>query len=117
MRRMSQAACELPLRMRFYLNASLLSLYIYVFAWFVPEVSRIAYYLMITQIFFIPELLLGIPKEREKRRRLLIVLTASAAIVMFLAFLAKAGDSRIRILPYRTFLFHELPATPSRSIH
>ncbi|SDZ87663.1 EpsG family protein [Lachnospiraceae bacterium NK3A20] len=117
MKRMSQAACELPLRMRFYLNASLLSLYIYVFAWFVPEVSRIAYYLMITQIFFIPELLLGIPKEREKRRRLLIVLTASAAIVMFLAFLAKAGDSRIRILPYRTFLFHELPATPSRSIH
>ncbi|MGN1022959.1 MAG: EpsG family protein [Lachnospiraceae bacterium] len=101
---------------RFWYQANLLALYLYVFASFVPELSRIAYYLVTTQIFLVPALLRRIPKDREKTRKALTALVILAAVLIFVWFLHRASDSTIRILPYRSFLFHDLPETPSRSI-
>ena len=93
---------DLPDTERFYFNASLLALGIYVFGSFVPEVSRIAYYLSVTQLFYLPVLLLRSP---GKIRRLAVF----AAVLYFAAFLYKAGTPTIRILPYRSIVFHDLP--------
>jgi len=102
-------------KMRFYLHATFISLWLYVFGSFIPEVSRICYYMMITQILWIPELVSGMSLSKAKRKYLICAISF-AALVSFAAFLGKADDSRIRILPYQTFLFHDLPGTPSRSI-
>lgn len=104
-------------RFRFCRNAVWLSLYIYVFAWFVPEISRIAYYLVITQIFFVPELIALVPPGQQKWKKRLTILTGLACAVIFAVFLFRAYDVTIRILPYKSFLFHDLPSTPSRSIY
>ena len=101
--------------MRFYLHATMISLWLYVFGSFIPEVSRICYYLMITQILWIPGLISAM-KLPAVKRRCLVCAVGCAAVASFAAFLGRADDSRIRILPYQTFLFHDLPGTPSRSI-
>lgn len=100
----------------FGLKCTAMALWIYLFGSFIPEVSRICYYLTIPQVLLLPELLDCIPKSRLKMKKLLTALVAAAALASFAMFLRKADDSRIRILPYKTFLFHELPGTPSRSI-
>ncbi|MBO5503183.1 MAG: EpsG family protein, partial [Lachnospiraceae bacterium] len=76
-------------------------------AWFIPEISRIATYLTVTQIFLIPEVILRAKEERTER--VLTALTIVAGIAFFALFLWRAWDPLISILPYRTFVFHELP--------
>lgn len=107
---------DLSGRERFLFQAQLISLYIYVFGSFIPELSRICYYLVMTGIFFVPEALRKIPEDKKKMKRLLTACVVLAAFVMFAWFLHRADDETIRILPYQSFLFHDLPDTPSRSI-
>ena len=105
-------------KLRFYLNCTVLGLMIYVCGWFIPEVSRLCYYMTFTQIWFIP-LLAGRISEGEERRKTagrVRALIAAGAVLSFAVFLHNASDPYIKVLPYRTFLFHELPQTPSRSI-
>ena len=151
---------------RLYVNGSFLALLLYVFGWFVPEMSRICYYLTVTQIFLIPMLLHRIPENesmgilRSRRnqksagdtddsigaaslmdiassrgttsstdreasresgktctmRRLLTGIVILAAVLYFALFLKTAYRDTIKILPYKSFLFHELNQTPSGSI-
>lgn len=101
---------------RFYYQANLLALGIYVFGSFIPELSRICYYLVTTQIFLIPSLLERIPGEKKKTRKRLLLFVILVYLVLFAWFLRRASASTIRILPYRSFLFSDLPETPSRSI-
>ncbi|MCI2049858.1 MAG: EpsG family protein [Lachnospiraceae bacterium] len=110
------ALCAGDRRLRFYFNCSLGALACYVFCSFIPFVSRIAYYLSFTQIFLIPALLSAMPggTEREKKRRKILTgLTVAAAVLYFAAFLFKMSDENVRILPYQTFLFHDMPKTIS----
>ncbi len=107
-----------------YINGSFLALLLYVFGWFIPEVSRICYYLTFTQIFLIPMLLARIPenagmkgvKDPRTGRRLLTALVILGAGLYFAFFLKTAYRDTIKILPYKTFLFHDLNQTPSGSI-
>ena len=151
---------------RLYVNGSFLALLLYVFGWFVPEMSRICYYLTFTQIFLIPMLLHRIPENESLRilrgrrnqksagdtddsmcaaslmdiassrgttsstereasresgktctmRRLLTGIVILAAVLYFALFLKTAYRDTIKILPYKSFLFHELNQTPSGSI-
>lgn len=103
-------------RLRFYMQANAMGLLVYVFGSFIPEVSRICYMLTLTQIFFIPSLIRMVPDEQVRLRRSLVIVTAICAAVIFCAFLHSAWAQDVRILPYRTFLFNELPGTPSESI-
>lgn len=94
-------------RNRFYFYCNLGALVLYVCCSFLPVISRIGYYLTITHIFFLPALLGGI--ENKRLRKLCTVGVIAAAILYFVVFiLLKAGNDGLRILPYETFLFHEM---------
>lgn len=101
-----------------YRNCAYIGLLLYVFGWFIPEVSRICYYLTFTQIFYLPMLLSGLPETEKGRRqkKLLTILVIAAALVFFALFLRTAYRDTIKILPYKSFLFHELNRTPSASV-
>ncbi len=132
--------------LRMYINGSFLALLLYIFGWFIPEVSRICYYLTFTQIFLIPMLLDRLPEnireraqkdtetealQREKpqggrrkapvnvrgnARSCLTALVILGAALYFAFFLKTAYRDTIKILPYKSFLFHDLNQTPSGSI-
>lgn len=88
---------------RFYFYCNLGALVLYVFASFIPEISRIGYYLNITNIFLIPGIIVKIP---EKRLRVLwTVLVAAAYLAYFALFLRSAYSTDIRLLPYRNWIF------------
>ena len=79
----------------------------YVCCSFLPIISRIGYYLTITHIFFLPALLSGI--ENRRLRRLANIGVVAAAVLYFAVFiLLKAGNDGLRILPYETFMFHDM---------
>lgn len=101
-----------------YRNSAYIGLLLYVFGWFIPEVSRICYYLTFTQIFYLPMLLSGLPETEQGRRqkKILTILVIVAALVFFALFLRTAYRDTIKILPYKSFLFHELNRTPSASV-
>lgn len=101
-----------------YRNSAYIGLLLYVFGWFIPEVSRICYYLTFTQIFYLPMLLSGLPETEQGRRqkKLLTILVIVAALVFFALFLRTAYRDTIKILPYKSFLFHDLNRTPSASV-
>lgn len=94
-------------RNRFYFYCNLGALAMYVCCGFLPIISRIGYYLTITHIFFLPALIAGI--EDKKLKRLATVGVILAAVLYFGVFiLRKAGNDGLRILPYETFMFHDM---------
>ena len=94
-------------RNRFYFYCNLGALVMYVCCSFLPIISRIGYYLTITHIFFLPALLEGI--ENKKIKKLFTAGVVGAAILYFTVFiLMKAGNDGLRILPYETFMFHDM---------
>jgi len=94
-------------RNSFYFYCNLGAFVMYVCCSFLPIISRIGYYLTITHIFFIPALLAGV--ENSKLRKLFTAGVVMAGILYFGIFiLMKAGADGLRILPYETFMFHEM---------
>lgn len=88
---------------RFYFYCNLGALALYVFGSFIPEVSRIGYYLNITNIFLIPGVIVKIPAK--KQRIFWTVLVAAAYLAYFALFLRSAYSTDIRLLPYRNWIF------------
>ena len=94
-------------RNRFYFYCNLGALVMYVCCSFLPVISRIGYYLTITHIFFLPALIGGI--ENGKYKKLLTAGVIMAGVLYFGVFiLMKAGNDGLRILPYETFMFHDM---------
>lgn len=93
-------------RNRFYFYCNLEALVMYVCCSFLPIISRIGYYLTITHIFFIPALVCSV--ENKKLRRFLTIGAAAAGILYFALLMKRAGEAGFRILPYETFLFHDM---------
>lgn len=88
---------------RFYFFLNLGGLVLYTLGSFIPEVSRVCYYLIISQIFLIPNLLSGMKKG--VLRYVCIGGTAAAFLLYFALFLYRAYDVSIRLLPYRNWIF------------
>ena len=108
--------------LRFYYHANLMALALYVFGSFLPIISRIAYYLSVTQIVFVPFLLHRLTvqdQEQTKRlRRVATIAVLVASALYFAMYMRGAGNDGVRILPYRTFLFHEMPPIMSeKGVH
>lgn len=94
-------------RNRFYFYCNLGALVMYVCCSFLPVISRIGYYLTFTHIFFLPALLSGI--ENKKLKKLCTVGVIACGLLYFVVFiLLKAGNDGLRILPYQTFIFHDM---------
>lgn len=91
-------------RLKFYFNLNLFALILYVFCSFIPEISRIGYYMHITNIFLIPGILIQIKNKKQK-----IVFTtaiAAAYILYFAFFLHSCYDINVRLLPYLNWIFN-----------
>ncbi len=93
-------------RFRFYTYLNLGALVLYVFCSFLPIISRIGYYLMVSQILFLPMLLKAVPDK--KWRRLFRAGLLLAAVVYFAMYLKKGANDGVLILPYKTFFFNEM---------
>lgn len=98
-----RVAIEEDRKNRFCFYCNLGALVLYVFASFIPEISRIGYYLNITNIFLIPGIIVKIPERRQ--RILWTVLVAAAFLAYFALFLRSAYSTDIRLLPYRNWIF------------
>lgn len=99
-----QSAIKDNMRNRFYFFLNLGGLALYTCGAFIPEVSRVAYYLILPQIFLIPNLLRSI--EKALWRRLLTAGTALVFAAYFVLFLRSAYDVNIRLLPYLNWIFN-----------
>lgn len=88
---------------RFYLNMQIGALLLYCFGSFIPEISRIGYYLNVSMVFLIPGVLKSI--ENKSKRIFFTVLIGLGFIAFFAVFLRGAYDVSIRILPYRNWIF------------
>ncbi len=102
--------------LRFYFYCNLFALIFYTFGSFLPTVSRIAYYLTVTQILYVPLLLKRMKDERiygMNLKKVLKVVTVIFCLVYFANYMKGAAADGVRILPYETIFFHELPATLS----
>jgi len=87
----------------FYLNLQIGALMLYCFGSFIPEVSRIGYYLNISMVFLIPGILSKIDNRKQK---LFFTIAIALAFAGYFAFFLKGASSiDIRILPYRNWIF------------
>lgn len=101
-------------RGRFYLHATVMALGFYACATFLPFVSRIGYYLTTLQIFYIPWLLMRLPEKDWKGRpvrKWMTGLVILAAVLYFALLLGRMSDPALKLLPYRCFLFSDMPKT------
>lgn len=96
---------------RFYFICNIMAMVLYVFGAFIPVISRVGYYLTVTHLLFIPSLVMGI--KDEDKRKLATACVTIACVMYFALYMRGAGNDGIRILPYQTFLFHDLPLTLS----
>lgn len=89
---------------RFYFFLNLFGLAVYCCGSFIPETSRVGYYMIITQIFLIPGLL-GEMKNKGLRR--LAYMAVIGAFTVYFALLLKQMYSvDIRLLPYLNWIFN-----------
>lgn len=93
-------------RNRFYFYCNLGALVLYVCCSFLPIITRIGYYLNITQIIFIPAILRKIPDKKQKW--FFTAMVVLAAIAYFGLYLLRADNDGIRVLPYDSFMFHDM---------
>ncbi len=97
-------ALEKNVQNRFYFFLNLAGFAVYTFGSFIPEVSRIGYYLIVSQIFLIPGVLMRIEKKGWK-----LFWTAgviAAFLGYFALFLRSAYSTDIRLLPYLNWIFN-----------
>lgn len=88
---------------RFWFHLQIGSMVLYTFGSFIPEISRIGYYMNSSMVFLLPGILRRI--ESKKQRMFFTAAIALAFIIYFAIFLRGAYDINIRILPYRTWIF------------
>lgn len=87
----------------FLFNLNLFALVLYCFGTYIPQLSRICYYMVLSHVFLIPIALLGI--EAKKKRVIFTALVAVAYVGYYLVFLYKGYDSYTMFLPYLSWLF------------
>lgn len=92
------------LQNRFYFFLNLFGLAAYCCGSFIPEVSRVGYYMIISQVFLLPRLLAGM--ERKWLRRLGYAGVAGAFSVYFVFLLKGMYAVDIRLLPYLNWIFN-----------
>ena len=89
--------------MRVWVKLSIMGLVFYVCGWFLPQISRIAYYLTLPQLLLVPSVLCRM--EDEKKKKLATYAVLACCVLYFARYMLHAGDEGILILPYRSFLF------------
>lgn len=88
---------------RFYFHLNIFAMLLYTCGFFVPEISRVGYYMTAGHIFLLPSIIRRIPSEKQRMFWKGIVI--GAAVLYFIIFLIKAQDLLVRIVPYHTWIF------------
>lgn len=99
-----KTAVKENLRNKFYLYLTIMGTILYTFGAFIPEVSRICYYLVVSQVFLIPNLLRSMGEGIWKK-----IFTAGvllAFVLHFALFLKTSYSVDIRLLPYLNWIFN-----------
>lgn len=91
-------------RRRFYFFLNLFGLTVYCCGSFIPEVSRVGYYMIISQVFLIPELVEGMREKWLRRFCRAGVVCAFGGYFLLLLRGMYAVD--IRLLPYLNWIFN-----------
>ncbi|MBQ8822376.1 MAG: EpsG family protein [Lachnospiraceae bacterium] len=91
-------------RNRFYFFLNIGGLVLYTVGAFIPTVTRVAYYLIIGQVFLIPSLLMSMKDGIWKK--LFIAGVALVFMAYFALFLKNAYTMDIRLLPYLNWIFN-----------
>ncbi len=89
---------------RFYFRLNLFALILYAFGSYIPEISRIGYYLNISCIFLVPHVLVRI--KNKKHRKLWTAGIVLACILYFGIYLKQAYATDIRVLPYLNWILN-----------
>jgi hypothetical protein len=90
-------------KLRFYFNLNVGALIVFSCLWYLPESTRIGYYLSASNIFLIPAVLKRIGNRKTKI--FFTVAIALAYAVFFVFYLRTLDATDIRILPYRNWFF------------
>lgn len=85
---------------RFYMTLNYFALLLYLFGSFIPVISRIGYYMMISQILLVPSIIMKIQDQRQKK--MITALVFIAGVIYFGLFLRNAYDAGLGLLPYRS---------------
>ena len=86
-----------------YVRMTVMALAMYVCGGFLPQLSRLAFYLTIPQFILLPALVNRVGDKGKKK--MVTVLILVFFVLVFLRFLMHASDDRIRVLPYTSFIF------------
>lgn len=89
---------------RFYFFLSVAGTLVYCCGAFIPEVSRVGYYMIISQIFLLPHLLMDMKKGWF--RTLCYIGIYALFAVYFLLLLRGMYDVSVRLLPYLNWIFN-----------
>ncbi len=90
---------------RMYLNMNIMAVVLYLSCFWLPLVTRFAYYLTTVQILLIPNVICSINDTKKKKR--VIIAVVAFCIIYFAYFLRQANQVGIRVLPYKSWLFYE----------
>jgi len=85
-----------------FFNLNLFAFLLYAFGYYIPETSRICYYMVVFQVFLIPGIY---AKIKETRWKYLFIPLVLAYMGYFIMFLEKGKDGYVMILPYLTWIF------------
>lgn len=88
---------------RFYFHLNVFALLLYTCGSFVPEISRVGYYMTAGHIFLLPSVIRRIPSKGQREFWKIVVI--GAALLYFAIFLIKAQNLLVRIVPYHTWIF------------
>lgn len=99
-----ETCTERLLAKRFYFFLNLFGLVVYCCGSFIPEVSRVGYYMIVSQVFLLPELIGEI--SCRWLRRLCLAGVVGAFGAYFFLLLKGMYDVDVRLLPYLNWIFN-----------
>jgi len=88
---------------RFYFNLNIGALIVFSCLWYLPETTRLGYYLSASNIFLLPAVIKSI--DNKKQRIFWTVVIGLAYGIFFIFYLKTLYATNIRILPYRNWFF------------
>lgn len=86
-----------------FFNLNLFAFIIYTFGYYIPETSRVCYYMIVGHIFLLPIILGGI--DKKKLKLFFTVVIAAGYVGYLIIFLIRSRNPVIMLLPYLTWLF------------
>ena len=90
---------------RMYFNMNIMAVVLYLSCFWLPLVTRFAYYLTTVQILLIPNIICSVRDTRKKKGISIAVIVF--CILYFIYFLKQADNPGFRVLPYKSWLFYQ----------